>query len=103
MLTDTKQLLLLNIPCELNLVISGNNVCDLRAEVVIKDLDIPLAETVQSRAMVIPAGSIKDELDRQVALGSAEALLDTDALITDAAFRLQELVNLIQTRRGSGR
>lgn len=50
-----------------------------------------LASVMLHDAMLIPDGSIVDELDKQVAFGSAEALLDVDALRAKASQTISQL------------
>jgi hypothetical protein len=60
-------------------------------------VDIPeiiLVAVTEFDAMHIPDGSIKNELDRQAALASAGALLDTDKLQEKAARVLSRLESL---------
>jgi hypothetical protein len=56
--------------------------------------EVLLASTMEFDAMLIPEGSIEDELDKQVALGSAEALLDIDSLQNKAGQVVNRLASL---------
>lgn len=56
--------------------------------------EVMLASAMQFDAMLIPDGSIEDELDRQVALGSAEALLDIDGMRVKAGQVINRLASL---------
>lgn len=56
--------------------------------------DVLLASAMEFDAMLIPEGSIEDELDRQVALGSAEALLDIDGLQIKAGQVINRMASL---------
>lgn len=56
--------------------------------------EVTLASALQFDAMLIPDGSIEDELDRQVALGSAEALLDIDGMRVKAGQVINRLASL---------
>jgi len=56
--------------------------------------EVTLASAIEFDAMLIPEGSIEDELDRQVALGSAEALLNIDSLQVKAGQVINRLASL---------
>jgi hypothetical protein len=93
-ITDVRALTIQGIPCKLVLFIYGTTECSISASVAVSSVDITLAVAYQDKAMLIPRNSINDELDRQVALGSAEALLDVDGLIVQARDKLTQLSNL---------
>lgn len=52
------------------------------------DRELVIESALQFDAMHIPDGSIEDDIDKMVALSSAEALLDVDGLLVKAAERI---------------
>lgn len=56
--------------------------------------EVVLASALEFDAMLIPDGSIEDELDRQVALGSAEALLNLDGMRVKAGQVINRLASV---------
>jgi len=63
---------------------------------------VQLASAIVYDGMLIPDGSIEDELDKQVALGSAEALLDLDAVLKRAEGVVKQLTVLFGGMRNVG-
>lgn len=98
LISDTTDISINNIPCSLFVCISPaiqeGKAHSILASISITNIDIVLAVATEYDAMLIPDGSIEDELDRQVALASAEALLDVDNLRKVAATKLRRLESL---------
>ena len=92
-LTETQDLSVKGLACELRVTISSLEAdeCDISASVWLKHTDVLLKSAFQFRAMYIPDDSLVDHLDEQVALASAEALLDRDALVSEAGVKLNRL------------
>ena len=102
-ITDLSTISINGIRCKLFVCINGNreaDTCSISASVSLADFDLMLVTKWQGDAMLIPEGSIVDELDRQVALGSAEALLDTDNMVEEARTRINQLANLFANYLG---
>lgn len=97
-ISDTTSITINGIPCSLFVCISPavreGEAHSILASISLRDVDIILEVATQYDAMLIPDGSIEDELDRQVALSSAEALLDVDRLQRKAADKLRRLESL---------
>lgn len=98
MISDRSIISINGIACELFVCISPaareGEAHSLLASITMRDVDLILEVVTQFDAMLIPDGSIEDELDRQVALASAEALLDVDKLREKAATKLRRLESL---------
>lgn len=98
-LFEKTQISIKGIPCNLFLSISpaytpGKD-HTLSATITLAAVpEVLLAAVTEFDAMHIPDGSIEDYLDKQVALASAEALLDTDKLQERAAQTLRRLESL---------
>lgn len=91
-LTDTQEVLIKGLPCELRVTISGEGEeGDISASVWLNNTDTILSTDILFRAMYIPDGSLSDDIDKQAALASAEALLDIDKLRRDAGIKLNKL------------
>lgn len=88
-------LIIAEVPCVRRLVIypglEGQDHTIMASIHLAADRDVCLVADVQFDAMHIPDGSIEDELDKQVALGSAEALLDVDKLTQQASVQLNKI------------
>jgi hypothetical protein len=97
-IADTSSLTINGIPCSLFVCISPavreGEAHSLLASITLRDVDLILEVATQYDAMLIPDGSIQDELDKQVALASAEALLDVDNLKARAGDKLRRLESL---------
>jgi len=97
-IADTSNLTINGIPCSLFVCISPSfqkgKAHSLLASITLRDVDLILEVVTQYDAMLIPEGSIVDELDKQVALASAEALLDVDKLREKAADKLRRLESI---------
>ena len=97
-ISDTTSITINGIPCSLFVCISPaireGEAHSILASISMRDVDIVLAVATEYNAMLIPDGSIQDELDKQVALASAEALLDVDNLKATAGDKLRRLESL---------
>jgi hypothetical protein len=98
-ISDSTSITINGIPCTLFVCISPSLRLNAEAHTIlgsisISGVDLLLEVVTQFDAMLIPDGSIEDELDRQVALASAEALLDIDKLQVKAADKLRRLESL---------
>jgi hypothetical protein len=98
-ISDSTSITINGIPCTLFVCISPSVRLHAEAHTIlgsisISGVDLLLEVVTQFDAMLIPDGSIEDELDRQVALASAEALLDVDKLQAKAADKLRRLESL---------
>jgi hypothetical protein len=97
-ISDSTSITINGIPCTLFVCISPsvklNEAHTLLGSISISGVDLLLEVVTQFDAMLIPDGSIEDELDRQVALASAEALLDVDNLKARAGDKLRRLESL---------
>lgn len=97
-IADTTSISINGIPCLLFVSISpstrAGEAHSLLASISMRDVDIILEVATQYDAMLVPEGSIQDELDKQVALASAEALLDVDKLREKAATKLRRLESI---------
>lgn len=84
------------MPCKVSVTISpaseAGKASTIMANITLLNMpEVLLICEVELEAMLIPEGSIQDELDRQVALASAEALLDIDGLKAKAKNRIDKL------------
>lgn len=59
------------------------------------DRKLVFESTSQFDAMLIPEESIQDDIDKQIALGSAEALLDVDGLLVKAADKINRYKKIL--------
>lgn len=103
-ITDFKDISINGIRCKLFICINNirhaSDTCSISASVSLADFDLMLVTRFQGEGMLIPQGSIVDDLDRQVALGSAEALLDTDGMVEEARTRINQLATLFANYLG---
>ncbi len=97
-ISDFTSITINGIPCTLFVCISPsvklNDAHNILGSISISGVDLLLEVVTQFDAMLIPDGSIQDELDKQVALASAEALLDVDNLKATAGDKLRRLESL---------
>lgn len=96
---DTSPIKVNGLPCNLSVIIApplkNNAGHTISATISFPGLpEVIIASAMEFDAMLIPEGSIEDELDRQVALGSAEALLDIDGLRLKAGQVVNRLASL---------
>ena len=99
MLTDTLDITINGMPCLLCIYIHETDNPDttprnLSASVRLKGVEVFLASRYLFKEMLVPEDSILDNIDKQVALASAEALLDTDGLVDEAKTKLNLLCSV---------
>lgn len=105
---ETSQISVNGMTCNLNVSITPplgeNKGHTISATITFLGMpEVLLASAIEFDAMLIPEGSIQDELDKQVALGSAEALLNVDTLHIKAGQVINRLASVFANEYFGGK